>query len=272
MDFGLRGKYAFVAGGGRGIGKSIARELAREGVDVVIASRTLSELESTARELADETGQRIIPLALDVTKRDQVDRVVAEAADRLGGLHILVNSAALPGGSSTASGPVETVNDDDLLWDFDVKYVGALRCARAAIPFLKEQGWGRIVNISGHNGRNAGNLSAGARNVSLVHLTKTLSIQLGHYGITVNCVYPGIIRTERTPGVLAERAAQAGISPEEMEQRDYSPGSPRSNAIGRMVESYEIACLTVFLASEKAHAITGEVIEASGGVGNAVNY
>ena len=149
MDFGLRGKYALVAGGGRGIGKSIARELAREGVDVAIASRTLPELESTARELADETGQRIIPLALDVTKRDQVDRVVAEAAERLGGLHILVNSAALPGGSSTASGPVEAVNDDDLLWDFDVKYVGALRCARAAIPFLKEQGWGRIVNISG---------------------------------------------------------------------------------------------------------------------------
>ena len=226
MDFGLRGKYALVAGGGRGIGKSIARELAREGVDVAIASRTLPELESTARELADETGQRIIPLALDVTKRDQVDRVVVEAAERLGGLHILVNSAALPGGSSTASGPVEAVNDDDLIWDFDVKYVGALRCARAAIPFLKEQGWGRIVNISGHNGRNAGNLSAGARNVSLVHLTKTLSIQLGSHGITVNCVYPGIIRTERTPGVLAERAAQAGISPEEMEQRDYSPGSP----------------------------------------------
>ncbi len=151
MDFGLRGKYALVAGGGRGIGKSIARELAREGVDVAIASRTLPELESTARELADETGQRIIPLALDVTKRDQVDRVVAEAAERLGGLHIMVNSAALPGGSSTASGPVEAVNDDDLIWDFDVKYVGALRCARAAIPFLKEQGWGRIVNISGHN-------------------------------------------------------------------------------------------------------------------------
>ena len=151
----------------------------------------MPELESTARELADETGQRIIPLAMDVTKRDQVDRGIAEAAERLGGLHILINSAALPGGSSTASGPVETVNDDDLLWDFDVKYVGALRCARAAIPFLKEQGWGRIVNISGHNGRNAGNLSAGARNVSLVHLTKTLSIQLGPHGITVNCVYPG---------------------------------------------------------------------------------
>ena len=99
MDFSLQGKHAMVVGGGRGIGKSIARELAREGVDVVIAARTLPELETTARELEDETGRRVIPLTLDVTKREQVDRAVAEANEKLGGLHILVNSAALPGGS-----------------------------------------------------------------------------------------------------------------------------------------------------------------------------
>ena len=272
MDFSLQGKHAMVVGGGRGIGKSIARELAREGVDVVIAARTLPELERTARELEDETGRRVIPLTLDVTKREQVDRAVTEANEKLGGLHILVNSAALPGGSTTAAGPIEIVDENDLLNDFDVKYVGALRCARAAIPFLKEHGWGRIINISGHNARNAGNLSAGARNVSLVHLTKTLSTQLGRYGITVNCIHPGIIRTERTPGVLADRAAQLGISPEEVEQRDYVPGAPRSNAIGRMVESSEIAYLTAFLASDKAQAITGELIEASGGAGNSVYY
>ena len=272
MDFGLQGKYAVVAGGGRGIGKAIARELSREGADVVIASRTLEELKETAREIEDETGRRVIPITVDVTQRDQVDRLMAEAAAQLGGLHILVNSASLPVGSPTAIGPIETVNDDALLRDFDVKYVGALRCARAAIPFLKAQGWGRIINISGLAARTAGNLSGGARNVSLVHLTKTLSNQLGRYGITVNCIYPGAVRTEATPARLAARAAQLGISQEELERRDFAPGSPGANAIGRMVDASELAYLAAFLASDKAWAITGEAIAAAGGSGTAVSY
>ena len=137
MDFGLAGKYALVTGGSKGIGKAIARELAREGVDVVIASRTLADLEASAREIEDETGSRVVPMALDVTQTDQVNRVTAQAAETLGGLHILVNSGSAPGGSTTAVGPIETVNEDDLLSDFDVKYVGALRCSRAAIPYMK---------------------------------------------------------------------------------------------------------------------------------------
>ncbi len=272
MDFGLEGNYALVACGGRGIGKAIALELAREGADVVVASRTESELQKTAQEIEDATGRRVIPMAFDVTQRDQVDRVVAESARVLGGLHILVNSASLPGGSASATGPIETLNEDDLISDFDVKYVGALRCARSAIPFLKEQGWGRIINISGGNARNAGNLSGGARNVAMVHLTKTLSNHLGRYGITVNCIHPGTTRTERTPGLLAARAAQLGITTEEMEKQDFAPDSPRGNAICRMVEGSEIAYLTAYLASDKAWAVTGEVIAAGGGTGNSVYY
>ena len=272
MDFGLKGKHALVAGGGRGIGKAIARELAREGADVVIASRSIDQLQATAREIEDETGQKVLPMALDVTQRDQVDRVVNETAQQLGGLHILVNSASLPGGSPSAIGPIENLVDEDLISDFDVKYVGALRCARAAIPHLKEQGWGRIVNISGGNARNAGNLSGGARNVSLVHLTKTLSNQLGRFGITVNCIHPGTTRTERTPGLLEARANQLGISIDEVEEQEFAPGSARGNAICRMVDASEIGYFTAFLASDKAWAITGEVIAAGGGVGTAVYY
>jgi NAD(P)-dependent dehydrogenase (short-subunit alcohol dehydrogenase family) len=205
-----------------------------------------------------------------VTSREQVDRLVAQAAERLGGLHILVNSASLPGG--TATGPIDTVKDEELLNDFDVKYMGALRCARATIPYLKEQKWGRIINISGTNARNAGNLSGGARNASLVHFTKTLAVQLGRYGITVNCIHPGTTRTERTPSLLATRATDLGITPEEVEQRDFAHGSPRGNAIGRMVDASEIAYLTAFLASDKAWAVTGELIVATGGAGQAVYY
>jgi NAD(P)-dependent dehydrogenase (short-subunit alcohol dehydrogenase family) len=272
MDLGLQGKHAIVTGGSLGIGKAIARELAREGVDVAIVARTKDQLEATARELGAETGRRVIPLAADVTSREQVDAMVTRAAAQLGGLHILVNSGSPPGGSATATGPIETIVDEDLLHDFTVMYVGALRCARAAIPHLKEQGWGRIINISGTNARNAGNLSGGARNTSLVHLTKTLAVQLGRFGITVNCIHPGITRTERTPRLLAARAAELGTTAEEAERRDFAPDSLRGNAICRMVDAAEIAHVTAFLASDKAWAVTGELVVATGGAGRSVYY
>ena len=98
-----------------------------------------------------------------------------------------------------------------MIQDFNIKYVGELRCARAVIPHMKAQGWGRIINISGANARNAGNLSGGARNGALVHMTKTLAVQLGRHGITVNCIHPGTTRTERTPSLLAARAAELGV-------------------------------------------------------------
>src|SRR5216683_7486944 len=211
MDLGLLGKHAIVTGGSRGIGKAIARELAREGVDVAIVARNKGDLEATARELAAETNRRVVPLAADVTSKEQVDRMVAEAAQQLGGLHILVNSGSAPGGSATATGPIETVIDEDLIEDFNVKYVGALRCSRAVIPFMKTAAWGRIINISG-----------------------------------------GKTRTERTPILLAARAAQLGVAPEEAERRDFAPDSPRGNSICRMVDASEVAFVAVFLASEKA--------------------
>jgi NAD(P)-dependent dehydrogenase (short-subunit alcohol dehydrogenase family) len=164
------------------------------------------------------------------------------------------------------------VVDEDLLHDFNVKYVGALRCARAVIPYLKEHGWGRIINISGTNARNAGNLSGGARNTSLVHFTKTLAVQLGRFGITVNCVHPGITRTERTPRLLAARGKELGIEAADVEKADFAHDSPRGNAIGRMVDASEIAYVTAFLASDKAWAVTGELVVATGGAGRAVYY
>src|ERR1700740_3598284 len=235
MDLGLHGKHAIVTGGSRGIGKAIARELAGEGVDVAIVARNKEALETTARELGAETNRRILPLAADVTSKEQVDRIVAEAAQQLGGVHILVNSGSHPGGSATATGPIETVVDEDLIEDFNVKYVGALRCSRAIIPFMKTAGWGRIINISGGNARNAGNLSGGARNAALVHMTKTLAVQLGRHGITVNRIHPGTTRTERTPRLIAARAAPLGVSPREAERRGFCPDSPRGNAICRLV-------------------------------------
>jgi len=272
MDLGLKGKHAIVTGGSLGIGKAIARELAREGVDVAIVARKKEPLEAVAKQLSKETGGKVIALAADVTSKEQVEAMVAQADKQLGGIHILVNSGSSPGGSASAIGPIETVVDDDLLLDFNTKFLGAVRCARAVIPLMKKQGWGRIINISGTNARNAGNLSGGARNASLVHMTKTLAVQLGRFGITVNCVHPGTTRTERTPSLLAKQAAELNITAEEVEKRNYKPDSPRGNAICRMVDAEEVAYVTAFLASDKSWAICGELVVATGGVGRSVYY
>ena len=272
MDFGLKGRKAIVAGGSRGIGKAIARELAREGVDMVLTARTVGPLEEAAKEIVDESGVRVTALACDVTDRAAVDAMVDQAAERLGGLNILVNSASLPGGSPTAVGDIETIVDEDFLSDFDTKYMGALRLTRAAIPHMKKAGWGRVINISGTNSRTPGNLSGGARNTSLVHFTRTLALKLGRDGITVNCIHPGMTRTERTAVQLAKRSEETGLSPEELEAQDYAPDAPRTNAIGRMVDASEVAYVAVFLCSNQAGAMTGELLVPNGGALNAVFY
>ncbi|MBJ40000.1 MAG: short-chain dehydrogenase [Gammaproteobacteria bacterium] len=272
MDLGLKGRLGIVTGGSRGIGKAIAWELAREGVDLAIVARDPERLASAAQEIADDTGARVIPMSCDVRDRSAVEAMVSDAAQQLGGLHLLINSGSAPGGSATAVGYIDTIVDDDFLDDFNVKYMGALRCTRAAIPYLQQAGWGRIVNISGLNARIAGNLSGGARNGSLVHFTKTLATQLGRSGITVNCIHPGVTRTERTAVMLAARAEKKGVSPEKIEAGDYAEGNPRANSIGRMVDASEIAHVTAFLCSDKAWAISGETIAADGGGSNAVYY
>src|SRR4051812_50030317 len=139
--------------------------------------------------------------------------MVAEAARQLGGVHILVNSGSAPGGSATATGPIETVIDEDLIEDFNVKYVGALRCSRAVIPFMKTAGWGRIINISGGNARNAGNLSGGAPKAGLVDMTKTPAVPLGRHGVTVKCIHPGTTPPQRTPSPLAAPPRPLGGTP-----------------------------------------------------------
>ena len=272
MDLGLAGKRAVVTGGSRGIGKAVAFELAHEGVDLAIVARDSDRLAAAADEIATASGARVIPFSCDVRDRAHVETTISQAASQLGGLEILVNSGSAPGGSRTAVGRIETIVDEDFLDDFNVKYMGALRCARAAIPHLKAAGWGRIVNISGLNARIAGNMSGGARNGSLVHLTKTLATQLGRDGITVNCIHPGITRTERTAVAMQARAERAGTTPTEVEAGDYADDNPRANSIRRMVDAAEIGYLTVFLCSDKAWAVTGEVIAADGGGGNAVYY
>jgi NAD(P)-dependent dehydrogenase (short-subunit alcohol dehydrogenase family) len=243
MDLGLAGRAAIVTGGSRGVGKAIAQELAREGVDVVICARQRGALDESARELAQATGRRIIPVPADTTSWESVSRLVETALAELGRIDILVNNASTPGG--LVRGALAEADEGELMEDINTKVVGYFRCAKAVAPHMQQRGWGRIINIGGLSGRRTGVIS-GLRNAAIVHLTKTLADQLGPHGITVNLVHPGATRTERTTEEAARRAGQ-------------------SNAIRRMVEAQEIGQVATFLASTKAAAITGIAIDASGG-------
>ena len=262
MDLGLQGRAAIVTGASRGIGKAVALELAREGVDVVICARRLEPLDAAARELEQETGRRIVPVAADTASRESVEQLVHAAIAALGRVDILVNNAAVPGG--LVQGPLADASEEALLEDVNTKVVGYFRCAKAVAPHMEGQGWGRIINIGGLSARQSGIIS-GLRNAAIVHLTKTLSDQLGPSGITVNLVHPGATRTERTSSDHAERARTQGVTVEEIERR-----VSENTATRRIVEAREIGYLVAFLASTKAMAITGEVIAAGGGASRAV--
>jgi NAD(P)-dependent dehydrogenase (short-subunit alcohol dehydrogenase family) len=257
MDLELSGKVALISGGSRGIGKAVAWEFAREGMDVVICSRSREPLEAAAHDIAQDTGQRIIPMTADTTDQRSVAQLVASTLEALGRIDVLVNNAATPGG--LVRGTLSDAAEEDLLDDINTKVVGYFRCAKAVAPHMQRQNWGRIINIGGLSGRRSGVIS-GLRNAAIVHLTKTLADQLGQDGITVNLVHPGTTRTERSGPMYAERAQREGVTVEEVEH-----SVSQNNAIRRIVDAQEIGHVVAFLCSPKAGSITGVAIDASGG-------
>ena len=258
MDLGLKGKTAIVTGGSSGIGKAIARTLAAEGVSVVIVARGRPRLEAAAKELSAETRGAVIPLRADTSSTDQVNTMVREAAATLGHIDILVNSGAVAGAGAVK---LQDLTDEGIMGDLNTKVLGYLRCIRAAAPYMQRQGWGRIVNISGLAARQGGSYSGGIRNIAVVHMTKTLSQELGPSGITVNVIHPGA--TKGTPSwdaMVETRRSAAFCSVLEMETK-MSANLP----IRRPPDVQDIANLAAFLASPLAGAITGEAIAAGGG-------
>ena len=265
MELELNGMRAIVTGGSRGIGKAIARELAMEGVDAAIVARGREDLEATATLLAEESGRRILPITADTSDDASVRAMVDQVVERLGGIDILVNNAAVPGGSAPAPRLDGVTND--LFWDdVNVKVMGYIRCAREAAPYMIDQGWGRIVNVSGLAARQSGSIIGSIRNVSVSAMTKNLADELGPHGINVTVVHPGATRTERTPSMIADRAAALGVSMEEAEQ------GMGGNSVGRIIDAEEIAYVVTFLASPKSVAINGDSIAVGGGVGRAIYY
>jgi NAD(P)-dependent dehydrogenase (short-subunit alcohol dehydrogenase family) len=266
MDLELTGKGAIVTGGSRGIGKAITRELAREGAQVAIVARNAEALEATAKELAAETGGRIIPLAADTGDDAAVRAMVQRAAQELGRIDVLVNCAARVAGS-TPEPKLGDITDETFWPDVNVKVLGYLRCAREVAPHMRRQGWGRIISLSGLAARRGGSILAATRNAAVVAASKSLADELARDGINVTVIHPGMTYTERIPGMVATMAEREGITPEEAERRMGA-----GNLVGRLIDAREIAHVVAFLASPKSVAITGELISVAGGMPNAIFY
>jgi NAD(P)-dependent dehydrogenase (short-subunit alcohol dehydrogenase family) len=257
MDLELVGKVAWVTGGSGGIGSAIATALAAEGADVAITGRTLSILGERAAAIAAASGRHVIAVPADVTDKNAVDQAAEAISRQLGSLDILVNTAATP--LVGTGGSLETVSDQQMLTGLDEKVVGNLRTCQAAVPYMKQGGWGRLIHVGGLLARQAG--SYAPRNLAIVHLSKTLSDELGPHGITSNVVHPGATRGARLTESLASRAQARNVPEAELEAELAS-----AYAIRRLLDPEEIAHVVAFLASPLSAAITGESIGTGGGI------
>jgi NAD(P)-dependent dehydrogenase (short-subunit alcohol dehydrogenase family) len=266
MDLELRGKAAIVTGGSRGIGKAVARELAREGVALAIVARTGEALQATAAELERETGGRILALPADTGSDASVQAMVEEAASQLGRIDILVNCAATPGGQAPPP-KLAQITDEAFFADMNVKVLGYLRCIRQVAPHMMRNNWGRIVNISGLAARQAGTLIGSMRNVAVVAMTKNVADELGPHGIGAVTVHPSMTYTEASPPMVARRATADGVSEDEARKRLY-----QGNLLGRVVDARDIANVVTILVSPKGSIINGDVVAVVGGVPRVIYY
>lgn len=267
MDLQLAGKRAIVTGGSRGIGKAIARALAEEGVDVALVARNPEPLEAAAAEIAEATGQHVVAVPADTGEDASVRAMVERAVAELGGVDILVNCAAQPGGQGGVPS-LEEIDAETHFWpDMNVKVMGYLRCAQAVAPHMKAAGWGRIINVSGLAARQSGSTIGSMRNVAVAAMTKNLADELGPHGVNVTVVHPGLTRTEATAGVVARRAEATGASPEDVERR-----MAENNTVRRLIDAEDIAYVVTMLASPRSIAITGDTIAAGGGAPRAIHY
>jgi NAD(P)-dependent dehydrogenase (short-subunit alcohol dehydrogenase family) len=265
MDLQLAGKRAIVTGASRGIGYAVAKALAAEGAHLVLVSRDQTALDAARDRLAVH-GTTVLGIAADTTNDTAVRSMVARAKAELGGVDILVNSAAQPAKPGAPRALADLV-DDDLRLEVETKVLGYLRCARAVAPLMVKHGWGRIINVSGLAARQTGSTFGSIRNVAVAAMTKNLADELGPLGVNVTAVHPGLTVTERTPGLIAQAAEARGISLEEAEA-----AMAAGVTIKRVITAAEVADVVTFLASPRSVAITGDAIAAGGGAPGSIYY
>jgi len=262
MELGLAGKVAIVGGASRGIGKAAAMALAREGCPIAIGARGREGLEAAAAEIADATGGEVLPVVCDMSRYQDIRRFVAETVARFGRLDIVVNNAGGP-----PLGTFEAHSDGVWQAALDQNFLSVTRMVREALPHLRRQGGGRIINITSVAVKQPidGLILSNAARLGVVGLAKTLSRELGPDQILVNNICPGLTLTDRLREVLQRRAGAEGRPLE-----DVIADENRAVPLGRLGQPEDIAALVVFLASEPARHITGTTIQVDGGSTTAV--
>jgi 3-oxoacyl-[acyl-carrier protein] reductase len=256
----LAGKVAIVTGAAKGIGGVVTEHLARDGAHVSLIGRTASALEEHARSVDERhSGRESLVITCDVTNEEAVETMVASVIQRFGGIDILVNTA---GGTGPIETPAHAYPADELRAILDLNVVGTFLPCKHVIPHLISRGGGRIVNIAGTSGlrgyRNRSGYSASKWAVR--GLTRTLALELGPHGITVNDVCPNVTHGARMDKIVATKAAALGTTPEQV-YADFVA----QTALGRFVDEEDIACSIDFLVSEGAKNITGHDIVVDAG-------
>jgi NAD(P)-dependent dehydrogenase (short-subunit alcohol dehydrogenase family) len=252
----LKDRVAVVTGGSRGIGKAIARGLAEEGADVVICGRTTETLETTASELSEETGRRVLPVSADLASLPGCESLHAAATDEFDRIDILVNCAG-----ATKSGPFLELSDEVWQEGFDLKFFGAVRLSRLFWPQLVAS-QGSVVNIVGGMARtpNPNFAIGGAVNAALANFGKALAGLGLSDDVNVNIIHPGQTRTERLDEMMADQAARTGNTPE-----DVLAVTLQRQGIRRLGLPEDVAALAVFLCTPEARQIHGTAISVDGG-------
>ena len=247
----LEGRVALVTGASRGIGRATAERFAREGARVCLADLEADGVSEAAASLVDE-GMDAFAARMDVTSRTQVEEAVERVVDRYGRLDVLVNNAGV-----TRDSLLHKMVDEDWRQVLNVHLTGAFLCSRAAQRHMVERGYGRIVNVSSTSALgNRGQANYSAAKAGLQGFTKTLAVELGPFGVTVNCVAPGFIETEMT------RTTAARIS---VAWEDFVAELVRDIPVGRSGRPEDVASAILYLASDEASFVNGQVLYVAGG-------
>jgi 3-oxoacyl-[acyl-carrier protein] reductase len=258
VDLNLKGRAALVNAASRGLGRGIAEALAAEGARLVISSRSREDIEHAAAEISSDYGAEVVPVAADVSKAEAAEALVSAAVQRFGQLDILVNNSGGPPGGYFK-------DFDDAAWQnaFELLLLNVVRMVRAALPYLRSSGHGRILNVASTSVRQPikGLILSNSLRGGVAGLAKTLSDELAPDQITVNTVLPGRILTDRLREGFVARAREAGIPVDDLARAEVAKEIP----LGRVGEPHDMGSLVAFLCSDAAAYITGQFIAVDGG-------
>ncbi len=249
----LNGKSALITGGGRGIGRAIALEFARNGARVAVAARTAEQVEQVAAEISGDA----VALVCDVSDPESVARMFSRMREDFGNPDILVNNAGIAESATL-------VNTTDELWHrhLAINLSGTFYCMRAALPAMLKRGWGRVINVASIAGKSGAPYIAAysASKHGVLGLTRSAALELATTGVTVNAICPGYVDTDMVTRGIDQITAKTGRTADEALD-SLKKMSPQN----RLVTPEEVAAIALLLASDAGRGINGQGINVDGG-------